>query len=74
MYEREEGVRVGEDDPRAARVLNRCPSLAGASCETADGARKMVTVQVLHLFDLECVDVNVLETEEDEGVLHAQYW
>ncbi len=62
-------ARIGQDDTRATRILNRKLGLAVLPCDAADRAREMVPVQRLDVLDLERVEVEVLQTEDREGVL-----
>jgi hypothetical protein len=68
--------RIGQDDPRPARVLDRKLGLAVLPSDTTDRSGQVVPVQCLYVLDLERVEVEVLETKDGDGVLNrgVHHW
>ena len=63
---------VGQHDARPRRVLDRelcAPALAG---NAADGAREVVALEGLDIIDVECLDEEVVHTEQGHRVLHSR--
>lgn len=54
-------VLIGQYDPRPRRVLDREPSLAVLPCDATDGAGEVVTLQHLHVSNLEGVEVEIVQ-------------
>lgn len=62
-------LRVCEDNACPTGVLDCEFGLAVLSGDTTNGAGEMVTVQHFYVFDLEGVEVEVVETEKGNGIL-----
>lgn len=61
--------RISKDDACAACVLDGELGLAVLACDAPDCAREVVPVESFDVFDFEGVEVEVVHTEEGDGVL-----
>ena len=63
---------IGQHDAGAARVLDGELGLAVFAGDAADGAAHVLALQGLDVFDLEGLDVEVVEAEEGDGVVDVE--
>lgn len=65
-------LAVREHDPRLARVLDRKLGLAVFPRYPPDRPAQMLAVQRLHVFDLEGLDVEIVEPQQGDGVVDVE--
>lgn len=65
-------LAIGEDDSRLGGILNRPLRLPVLACDAAYRAAQMIAGQVLHILDLEGLDVQIVQLQESDCVLDVE--
>ena len=64
--------RIRQHNPRPARILNRKLGLPVLARNAPHRATQVLPVQLLHVLDLERLDVQVVEAEQGDGVVEVE--